>query len=56
MEATKTNTQLLREIQDVVDELNVKKNEVESLLQVIDVLELKYYNLVEEVKNNSAKK
>ena len=49
----KTNTQLLKEIQDVVDDINKEKEEVEKKLQVIDYLEKKYYDLVEEVKKNS---
>lgn len=49
----KTNTQILREIQDVVDELNKKKSEVDNLLVAIDALEEKYYNLVKEAQQNS---
>jgi len=51
----KTNTQLLKEIQDVVESINMQKEEVEKRLQIIDVLEKKYYDLIEEVKNNSKK-
>lgn len=49
----KTNTQLLKEAQDVVEELNKRKEEVESLLVVIDLLEKKYYDLSEEAKQNN---
>jgi len=49
----KTNTQLLRDIQDIVDDINKKKEEVETLLNVIDSLEKTYYTLIEEVKQNS---
>ena len=52
----KTNTQLLKEIQDVVESINKEKEEVEKSLQIIDGLEKKYYDLIEEVKNNSSKK
>ena len=52
----KTNTQLLKEIQDVVDDINKEKEEVEKRLQIIDSLEKKYYDLIEEVKQNSEKK
>lgn len=52
METKKTNTELLKEIQNVADELNSKKQEVESILDIIDNLEIKYYKLVEEVKKN----
>jgi hypothetical protein len=51
----KTNTQILKEIQDVVDDLNKEKEEVEKRLQIIDFLEKKYYNLIEEAKGNSKK-
>lgn len=51
----KTNTQLLKEIQDVVESINKEKEEVEKSLQIIDGLEKKYYDLIEEVKNNSKK-
>jgi DNA repair ATPase RecN len=52
----KTNTQLLKEIQDVVDDINKEKEEVEKRLQIIDSLEKKYYDLIEEVKQNSENK
>jgi DNA repair ATPase RecN len=81
-EIKKTNTQLLKEIQDVVDNIdkekeeiekrlniidilerkpnvidsiNKEKEEVDKSLQIINVLEQKYYDLTEEVKNNSKK-
>lgn len=49
----KTNTQLLKEVQNVVDEINNKKQEVEELLTTIDLLEKKYFDLIEEAKQNS---
>lgn len=63
-ESKKTNTQLLKEIQDVADDINKEKEEVENMLQeakknidmklqVIEFLEKKYFDLVEEVKKNS---
>jgi len=54
-EIKKTNTQLLKEIQDVVDSIDKEKEEIEKRLQIIDILEKKYYDLTEEVKNNSKK-
>ena len=51
----KTNTQLLKEIQNVVDDINKEKEEVEKRLQVIDLLEKKYYDLIEETKQNNKK-
>lgn len=46
----KTNTEVLKEIQLTVDEINARKQEVETLLQVIDGLELKYKELVDTIK------
>jgi hypothetical protein len=48
----KSKTQLLRELQDVVDEFNEKKKFVNSVLDEIDILEKKYYQLVSEIKDN----
>ena len=53
MEEKKTNTQLLKEMQDIADEIGRKKNEVEVLLNVIDELEIKYYKNSEAIKKNS---
>lgn len=56
METTKkSNTQLLKEAQDVVDNINKHKEEVETLLNIIDSLEKQYYDLTEEIKKNSQK-
>jgi hypothetical protein len=49
----KSNTQLLKEAQDVVDDINKNKEEVEKLLQIIDLLEHKYEDLTNEIKTNS---
>ena len=54
MEEKKTNTQLLKEMQDIADEIGRKKNDVELLLNVIDVLEIKYHHLAETIKKQSA--
>tara|TARA_B100000900_G_scaffold33021_1_gene24928 strand:- start:1539 stop:1703 length:165 start_codon:yes stop_codon:yes gene_type:complete len=52
-EKTKRNkTQILREIQDTVDEFLHKKEMVDSLLSEIDELEKKYHLLKEEAKGN----
>ena len=53
MEENKTNTQLLKEMQDVADDLTRKKTEVELLLNVIDELEIRYYKLAETIKKKS---
>ena len=50
----KSNTQLLKEAQGIVDDINKNKEEVEKYLQIIDDLEKKYVDLVDEIKNNSA--
>ena len=46
----RSKTQILREIQETVDEFLQKKQLVESLLGEIDNLELKYYELQKEIK------
>ena len=46
----RSKTQILREIQETVDEILQKKQLVESLLEEIDNLELKYYELQKEIK------
>lgn len=48
----KTKTQLLRELQDIVDKFNDKKRVVESMLNEIDDLEKKYRIKVKEIKGN----
>lgn len=53
MEEHKTNTQLLKEMQNMVDEINKKKLEVETILNVIDELEKRYYEIAETIKKNS---
>jgi len=51
----KSNTQLLKDIQNIADDIEKKKQEVEILLQVIDNLELQFNNIIDEIKNNSKK-
>ena len=46
----KTKTQLLREIQNTVDEFLKKKDMVDSLLEEIEELEKKYHSLKREAK------
>lgn len=46
----KSKTQLLRELQDVVDKFNLKKEKVDSLLDEIDELGKEYHHLVNEIK------
>lgn len=49
---SKSKTQLLRELQNVVDKFQEKKRLVEDVLDEIDGLELEYKRLVKEIKNN----
>ena len=49
---SKTNTEKLKEAQDIINEINKTKEEVELLLKIIDDLEIKYYDLVKEIKEN----
>lgn len=51
----KSNTQLLKEIQDIADNISHKKQEVEILLNIIDNLEKTYYLKIQEVKNNQSR-
>jgi hypothetical protein len=53
MSEQKTNTQLLKEMQDIADEITKRKSEVEVILNVIDELEVRYYNIAEAIKKNS---
>ena len=48
----RNKTQILREIQDTVDEFLAKKETVNSLLSEIDELEKKYNLLKKEAKGN----
>lgn len=53
MSEIKTNTQLLKEMQDIADDLQKRKDEVEAILKVIDDLEIRYYQIGETIKKNS---
>lgn len=52
MEKVKTNTEKLKELQDLADEYNKTKEEVEVLLNILDGIEIKYNSLVKEIQNN----
>ena len=52
----KTNTEFFKEAQNTVDEINLKKEEVEVLLKIIDDLEIKYLKIREQIKSNNLKK
>ncbi len=53
----KTNVQILKEAQDIVDEINKEKEEVEKMLQFIDFLERKNFDLldIEEINKEKEK-
>jgi hypothetical protein len=55
METTKTEKSkydLLREMQNIAEDIEKYKGEVEKLLTIIDELEIKYYNLAEQIKKD----
>lgn len=52
----KSNTELLKEIQDIADAIEKNKDEVENLLNVIDDLERQYYQKTQEIIDNNKKK
>ena len=51
-EIKKTNTEKLKELQQIADDYNKIKSEVDVLLNIMDELEIKYNNLVKEIQNN----
>ena len=55
MEAQKTEKSkydLLREMQNIAEDIEKYKGEVEKLLAIIDELEMNYYNLAEQIKKD----
>ncbi len=48
----KSKYDLLREMQNIAEDIERCKGEVEKLLTVIDGLELKYYSLAEQIKKD----
>lgn len=48
----KSKTQILREIQDTVDRFVETKSKIDSLLEELEELELKYNKLKQEAKKN----
>jgi len=49
---SKTNTERLKELQDLADEHEKIKAEIEVLLNILDEIEIKHNNLVKEIKEN----
>lgn len=48
----KSKSDLLKELQIISEDIEKYKNEVEKLLIIIDSLELKYYEIVDKIKQN----
>lgn len=50
METVKSKTELIREMQNIAEDVEKRKQEVELLLQIIEDLESKYFLIAEEIK------
>jgi hypothetical protein len=48
----KSKSELLVELQMIAEDIEKYKFEVEKLLQIIDSLEIKYYEIVDKIKKN----
>ncbi len=48
----KTKSELLKEMQLIAEEVQKTKDEIETLLQLIEKLELDYFKLAEEISKN----
>ena len=48
----KTKSELLKELQIIAEDIENYKNEVEKLLSLIDSLEVKYYQIADQIKQN----
>lgn len=48
----KSKSDLLKELQIISEDIEKYKNEIEKLLIIIDSLELKYYEIVDKIKQN----
>lgn len=48
----KSKSDLLKELQIISEDIEKYKNEVEKILIIIDSLELKYYEIVDKIKQN----
>jgi len=52
MTAEKSKYDLLRDLQVISEDIEKYRIEVETLLSIIDSLEIKYYEIVEQIKKN----
>lgn len=48
----KSKYELLKEMQIIAEDIENYKKEVEKLLLIIDNLEIKYYQIADQIKNN----
>lgn len=48
----KSKSDLLKEMQLIAEDIERYKIEVEKLLQIIDSLEIKYYEIASQIKQN----
>lgn len=48
----KSKNELLKDLQIIAEDIERYKEEVEKLLTVIDSLEIKYYQIVDQIKKN----
>jgi hypothetical protein len=48
----KSKSDLLKEMQIIAEDIERYKFEVEKLLQIIDSLEIKYYEIASQIKQN----
>lgn len=48
----KTKAELLKELQIIAEDIERYKNEIEKLLSVIDSLEIQYYKIADQIKQN----
>ena len=48
----RSKNELIKDMQNIAEEIERKKDEVELIIKVIEKLELQYFNIAEEVKKN----
>lgn len=49
---SKSKSDLIKEMQNIAEEIQKNKEEVEIILKVIEDLQKKYFSIAEEIKNN----
>lgn len=48
----KSKADLIKDMQNIVEEINIKQEEVEILLKIIKDLNQNYFKIAEEINNN----